>query len=83
MNSDRPSDPTPNGPEDVGWTPEAKQRPPRRFPIPLNTLSSTCKSCHAMIFWIELPSGSHMPVNPDETSHFATCPNAAKHRKPR
>lgn len=53
-----------------------------------------CASCKAPIYWIEMRGGKKMPVDyPGEsrvwfgcvvkvyTSHFATCPNADKHRK--
>jgi hypothetical protein len=53
-----------------------------------------CKSCHARIVWLKTAKGANMPVdadtvkpedqmflpNSDHVSHFATCPNAAKHR---
>lgn len=71
-------DPPPNGPEDVGWS-----RAPLRFLIPPGTPEKKCRSCAAAIFWIVTAHGKHMPVDPDGTSHFATCPNAAKHRRAR
>lgn len=52
-----------------------------------------CRSCRADIIWLATASGKFMPVdvgtNNSElvfdakvhTSHFATCPDAAKHRK--
>lgn len=52
-----------------------------RFPIPPSTPVKSCRSCGADIHWIETASGKRMPVNPDGTSHFATCPNADQHRK--
>lgn len=57
-----------------------------------------CRSCEALIVWFNTPAGKKMPVNADTTqptdaahqldltrhkSHFATCPAAAEHRKPR
>lgn len=51
------------------------------FEIPVGTPASACRSCHARIFWIRTTAGKSMPVDTDGTSHFATCPNAAKHRK--
>lgn len=58
-----------------------------------------CRSCGAKIIWLKTKAGKAMPVDSatitesdaapqyDATqghiSHFATCPNAAKHRKPR
>lgn len=60
---------------------------------------SACRSCGAPITWMITNTGKTMPVDgliqgqPAEpnmkfdpkvhVSHFATCPNAAKHRKPK
>lgn len=53
-----------------------------------------CESCQAPIIWLKTVSGKNMPVDrapgvnstmvfdgDKHTSHFATCPNAAKHRR--
>lgn len=53
------------------------------FAIPDGTPKKECRSCRAPIFWILTPAGKPMPVDPDGKSHFATCPDASKHRKPR
>ncbi len=53
-----------------------------RFEIPANAPTGFCKSCLRAIAWIQ-PKGRLMPVDPDGTSHFATCPDAAAHRNPR
>ena len=55
-----------------------------------------CKTCRAQIIWFKTHDGRNMPVNADtveaadqeldlkrHVSHFATCPQAAQHRKPR
>lgn len=55
-----------------------------------------CKSCRAQIIWLPTEAGRAMPIDADtvapgdeeyepgkHVSHFATCPNAAQHRKPR
>ena len=56
-----------------------------------------CKSCDALIVWMKTKTGANMPVNAKSAkfgdtiydasaghiSHFATCPNASLHRKPR
>jgi hypothetical protein len=55
-----------------------------------------CRSCGAAIIWLPTATGKNMPVNAgtwaqgDTTfspgrhiSHFATCPNADRHRKAR
>ena len=52
-----------------------------RWPIPEGTPERACRSCKASIFWIQTASGANMPVDADGTSHFATCPNAATHRR--
>ena len=52
-----------------------------------------CKSCKAKIVWMKTKIGKNIPVDWEEgidketlfdyahmTSHFATCPNAMKHR---
>lgn len=33
----------------------------------------TCRSCGAVILWVKT----------EHSSHFATCPNAKEHRKPK
>lgn len=57
------------------------ERQPIKFVIPEGTTPANCRSCGARVFWIKTVAGKNMPVDPDGTSHFATCPNAAKHRK--
>lgn len=57
-----------------------------------------CRSCDAEIVWFRTKSGKRMPVDESSTqptdredqldfsrhvSHFATCPAAAEHRRPR
>lgn len=76
-------DPAPNGPEDVGWSDADRGRAPLRYRIPEGTRESACRSCAAPIFWIVTTHGKKMPVDRDGTSHFATCPNAAAHRRRR
>lgn len=69
-------------PEDLGWTPP----PPKvaqTFIIPVGTASRHCSTCRATIYWIVTRAGRKMPVDPDGTSHFATCAQAAQHRRPR
>lgn len=61
-------------------------------------LTTRCKSCSANIVWFHTLAGKKMPVDESSTqptdsahqldlkrhvSHFATCPNSAKHRRPR
>ena len=61
------------------------------------TKLSRCKSCDEYIVWVKTEAGKNMPVDADSfdegddlvydsdkhISHFATCPNADQHRKPR
>lgn len=55
-----------------------------------------CRSCHARIIWFKTDAGKNMPVDADtveadddeldlerHVSHFATCPQADQHRRPR
>ena len=42
-----------------------------------------CSSCGESIVWCHTRKGNRAPLNPDGISHFATCPNAADHRRPR
>lgn len=72
------AEPPANGPEDLGWA-----RQVLRFPIPPSAPAKACSTCRASVYWILTPRGRRMPVNPDGTSHFATCVHAAAHRRPR
>ena len=58
--------------------------------------ATRCNSCGAEIVWFRTKRGVRMPVNEGSTqptdrdldlsrhiSHFATCPNADHHRRPR
>lgn len=80
MNS---SDPPANGPADVGWSDADRGRAPLTFFIPPGTPARVCRSCPGVIYWIVTGAGKRMPVNADGVSHFATCPAAAQHRRPR
>ena len=51
------------------------------FPIPPDADKSSCRGCGSTIFWIKTAAGKMMPVDPDGTSHFATCPEALRFRK--
>ena len=55
---------------------------------------SYCRSCEAPIVWMKTRQGNNIPVDPDDidpddevfdyqkhTTHFATCPNANRHRQ--
>jgi len=42
-----------------------------------------CSTCGAAIAWCYTKKGNRAPVDPTGISHFATCPNAADHRRPK
>lgn len=42
-----------------------------------------CRTCGAEVAWCRTPAGRPAPVNMDGVSHFATCPQADQHRRPR
>lgn len=57
---------------------------------------SRCRSCRAEIIWFKTATGKNMPVDahtvrPEDdemdldrhVSHFSTCPDAGRHRRPR
>lgn len=72
------SEPKPNSPSDLGF-----DRPERKavtFAIPPGTPERSCASCGAPMFWLKTKTGRSMPVNPDGTSHFASCPQATQWR---
>ena len=48
----------------------------------LNTLGSpgNCKSCGAPVYWITSKNGKPTIWDKNGVSHWATCPNAAKHK---
>lgn len=81
-------EPSANGPADLGWneqsvTPGPRAPQPQRtfiFVVPEGAPRRACISCHATIYWVATRAGKRMPVDPDGTSHFATCPAAALHR---
>lgn len=43
---------------------------------------AACRACGASIRFESTASGKLMPVDADGTSHFATCPQAERFRKP-
>ena len=64
----------------------------------IHPLATRCTSCEARIVWFKTLAGKKMPVDEASTlptdradqldlkrhkSHFATCPDANKHRKAR
>ncbi len=39
-----------------------------------------CRSCGATIYWVKTRNGKRAPYDGEGISHFATCPNANRHR---
>lgn len=58
-------------------------RKPVKFDIPPGAAVASCSGCGAAIVWVVTTKGKRMPVDGDGTSHFATCPDAKRFRKPR
>ena len=63
---------------------------------PRHRFAKRCSSCQAWVVWFRTKKGKYMPVDESSTqpdddvldltrhkSHFATCPNADQHRRPR
>ncbi len=51
------------------------------YEIPDGTPKSSCRGCHAVIYWIKTAKGKNMPVDPDGQPHWATCPKARSFKK--
>ena len=51
------------------------------YPIPPGSVAQPCRGCGDPVYWIKTKAGQNMPLNPDGTSHFATCPKANQFRK--
>lgn len=73
-----------HGPAGVSASPSNRRV---TFPIPPATPTTSCRSCGAPVVFVRTQSGRWMPVeaNGDKRgeSHFAHCPQAAEHRRPR
>jgi hypothetical protein len=61
---------------------------PEEWPLPewaeldRGARPTACRSCGATILWVlSKRSGKRAPLNPDGTSHFATCPQADQWRR--
>tara|TARA_Y100000310_G_scaffold100468_1_gene98331 strand:- start:3671 stop:3916 length:246 start_codon:yes stop_codon:yes gene_type:complete len=59
----------------------SKQIKQIKYDIPFNAPAGKCKGCRAYIRWIFTKNGKRMPVDPDGTPHFATCPKAQQFQK--
>lgn len=68
---------------------------PRKDPATTAHLLVNCRSCNALMIFLKTSSGKRMPVDAETVeagdhtydhrkhkSHYATCPDAAKYRKP-
>lgn len=42
---------------------------------------SRCRGCSEDILWATTPAGKRAPLNQDGTSHFSSCPDAARFRR--
>lgn len=49
--------------------------------IPAGTKEAECRYCMDTIYWVKMPSDRLMPVNPDGTSHWGSCPMASQVKK--
>jgi hypothetical protein len=56
---------------------------PQRYAIPPSEPQRACRTCTKPIYWVVTAAGKRMPVDPDGVSHFATCQDAAQHRRAR
>lgn len=41
-----------------------------------------CRGCGKIVTFVLTKNGKRMPTDPDGTSHFATCPQAKRFKKP-
>jgi hypothetical protein len=57
--------------------------PERKVEVPSNAPRGLCKGagCLKPIRWVRTPRGNRMPVDPDGTPHWATCPDSPSFRK--
>lgn len=53
----------------------------QEYPIPDGYRATPCKGCGEEIYWIKTKTGNNMPLNPDGSSHFASCPKADTFRR--
>ncbi len=52
-----------------------------KIDIPEGAKPEACRSCGATIYWSETVNKKPVPVDPDGTNHFITCPDRKKWRK--
>lgn len=54
-----------------------------KYEIPEGTRPAKCSGCARAIYWVKTAAGKNMPVDPDGTPHWATCPKREAFKKPR
>ena len=54
-----------------------------RFEIPEGTVRKICQGCGGDMYWVKTKNEKWMPVNPDGTPHWSTCPKGKHYRAPR
>lgn len=54
-----------------------------KIDIPAGTAFIECRSvnCRAMVGFVKTAAGKNMPVDPDGTPHWATCPDSEEFKK--
>lgn len=52
-----------------------------KYEIPEDAKPTTCKGCHQAMFWVQTKAGKMMPVDPDGTPHWSTCPKAKSFKR--
>lgn len=52
-----------------------------KFQISEDARVDMCKGCGAGIFWQKTKNGKWMPLDPDGTPHWSTCPKAEEFRR--
>jgi hypothetical protein len=43
--------------------------------------SGNCRKCRARILWYRTPNDARIPINPDATTHWSSCPYAKDFKK--
>jgi hypothetical protein len=54
---------------------------PQKYEIPEGTRPARCKGCNAEIYWLKTPGKKNMPVDPDGTPHWGSCPKRDQFKK--
>lgn len=80
VGDDRPGGHRDSSPDPLPDTPPAGRVIPDGYTF---TNVGRCTACGAPLSWCTTKAGRRAPLNPDGTSHFADCPQAASFRRPR